>query len=202
MNVSRMPTEYNSRIHPKKFALWLGLGSIVMMFAGLTSAFMVRRAAGNWVEYKIPETFMASTLVIVLSSIIIQLAYAAYKRNNVKMYKVGLGVTLLLGFTFCVLQYVGWQALTDIGVRLTGNPSGSFLYVISGIHVIHVVGGMVFLLGMFLSTLIRKNPVEELMLDTNLRKEKYLHIELLLTYWHFVGILWIYLYWFFNHYAA
>jgi len=203
MNLSKTSTQYNSKIHPKKFALLLGLGSVVMMFAGLTSAFLVRRAAGNWVEYKIPELFLLSTIVIIVSSIVIQLAYTALKKQKYNYYKLGLGATLILGIIFCVLQYFGWQELTNIGIRLTGNPSGSFLYVISGIHVIHVLGGMVFLLAMFLISLKKLSPANILIRETNLdEKERYLGIELMMTYWHFIGILWIYLYLFFSYYAV
>ena len=113
-----MVTEYNSRVHPKKFALWTGCGSITMMFAGLTSAYMVRRAQGDWVQFKFPEMFNYSTWVVVLSSIVLVLAYLAYRKQKIVAYRVGLFLTLVLGCLFGYLQYLGWQDMTNIGVEL------------------------------------------------------------------------------------
>lgn len=185
----------HSRIHPKKFGLWIFFATIVMMFAGLTSAFIVRRAAGNWIEYKLPDIFWISTAVIVLSSIFLQLAYFFRKKENLANYRVALALTLAMGLSFVILQYEGWRQLTDIGIRLQGNPSGSFLYVISGIHALHVLGGVVFLFIFFVKSLWRKNPVKELMDEIN--PNKLLGTNLLVSYWHFVGLLWIYLFVFF-----
>lgn len=194
-----MPTQYNSRVHPKKFALWLGLASIVMMFAGLTSAYIVRRAAGNWVDYKIPEIFTISTVLIFLSSIIFHLAYIFLKKEKKVAYRLGLSVSLLLGVAFSVCQVIGWNQLTSYGIRLTGNPSGSFLYLISGIHLVHLAFGLLVLLVLLIKSFFKKDPVNELMEQVN--PERYLGIELALTYWHFVDILWIYLFFFFSSYS-
>jgi len=194
-----MPTQYNSRVHPKKFALWLGLASIVMMFAGLTSAYIVRRAAGNWVEYKIPEIFTTSTVLIFLSSIVFHLAYIFLKKENKVAYRVGLFVSLLLGIAFSISQVIGWNQLTSYGIRLTGNPSGSFLYLISGIHLVHLAFGILVLFVLLVKSFFKKDPVNELIQQVN--PERYLGIELALTYWHFVDILWIYLFFFFSSYS-
>lgn len=188
-----------SSIHPKKFGLWLALGSIVMMFAGLTSAFIVRQAQGNWTPYKLPELFWVSSIVIILSSITLIVAERAIKKDNSALYRQMIGLTFLLGIGFGVLQYLGWQALAGYGIILEGNdPSGAFLYVISGIHVLHVVGGLVFLAIFFFKTFEKKDAVKQLIED--MKPEKFLGIELLSTYWHFVGVLWLYLFFFFQYY--
>jgi len=199
MTSHTMPTQYNSRVHPKKFALWLGLASIVMMFAGLTSAYIVRRAAGNWVEYKIPEIFTTSTVLIFLSSIVFHLAYIFLKKENKVAYRVGLFVSLLLGIAFSISQVIGWNQLTSYGIRLTGNPSGSFLYLISGIHLVHLAFGILVLFVLLVKSFFKKDPVNELIQQVN--PGRYLGIELALTYWHFVDILWIYLFFFFSSYS-
>ncbi len=184
-----------SRVHPQRFMMWITIGSLIMMFAGLTSAFIVRRAAGNWVDYKLPDVFWVSTVLILLSSVTLHIAYQMFKQKKWKPYRFWLGSTLFLGVGFVVSQLIGWQHLTDLGVQLTGNPSGSFLYVISGIHAVHVLGGVLFLLIFYAKSFFRKDAVKELMDDIN--PERTLGIELLLTYWHFVDILWLYLFCFF-----
>ncbi|MGB1204640.1 MAG: cytochrome c oxidase subunit 3 [Chitinophagales bacterium] len=184
-----------NRIHPKMFLLWLGIGSIIMMFAGLTSAYIVREAAGNWVYFKLPDLFNISTLVVILSSITLVLASKSIKKQNQKAYRNWLGLTLILGIAFLILQYEGWKELTRTGILLNGNPSGSFLYVISGIHALHILGGVLFLLIFFIKSLFKPNPVQELLDEIN--PDKYLNIGLLSVYWHFVDVLWIYLFAFF-----
>lgn len=195
-----MPTQYNSRIHPKKFALWLGLGSIVMMFAALTSAVIVRRAAGDWVTFKIPEIFTTSTIIIILSSIVFQVAYFFLKKDNVSVFRWGLFVTALLAVAFSVCQFMGWNELTDYGIRLRGNPSGSFLYLISGLHLAHLIVGILILFILFVKSFFKTDPVKNLMKE--LSPQRFLGIEMALTYWHFVGILWIYLFFFFSKYMV
>ena len=177
--------EYNrSKIHQHKFALWVGIGSIIMMFGALTSAYIVRRNSGNWFEFKIPDIFLLNTAVIILSSVTIQLSYRAFVRGAEKQYKGFLIATFLLGIAFLVLQYKGWQALTAIGATFTANPSSSFMYVIPGLHAAHVLGGLGALtMAMLHAFILPFKP-------TPRRK---LRFELVVQYWHFVDVLWVYL---------
>ena len=177
-----------SKIHPKQFALLAACGSIMMMFVALTSAYIVRQAAGNWLEFRLPDVFFFNTIVIILSSVTLHSSYLAFKKGNEKAYKGLLVVTLLLGLTFLVLQYQGWLAMAAIGVELTTNPSGSFIYVISGVHAAHIVGGIAVLVVALIQAFSAKYKV------TPARK---LRFELSLTYWHFVDFLWVYLLMFF-----
>lgn len=177
--------EYNrSKIHEHKFALWVGIGSIIMMFGALTSAYIVRRNSGNWFEFKIPDIFLLNTAVIILSSVTIHLSYKAFVRGAEKQYKGFLIATFLLGIAFIVLQYQGWQALTAIGATFTANPSSSFMFVIPGLHAAHVLGGLGALtMAMLHAFILPFKP-------TPRRK---LRFELVVQYWHFVDILWVYL---------
>lgn len=173
-----------NKIHPKKLALWVALVSLIMMFTALTSAYIVRRAAGNWLEFSIPPIFYVNTLVIVGSSLTLHAAYVAFKREAETLYRSMLGVTFVLGCAFVVLQYVGWVDLAEGGVPLTINPSGDFVYAISGLHAAHVIGGIAILAVCLVLAFIlplRNTPARRL------------RLELALTYWHFVDILWIYL---------
>lgn len=176
--------EDTDKIHPQKFGLWIGMGSIVMMFAGWTSAYLVRQAGGNWLEFKMPDVFFMSTIVILISSILLHLSYKAFLNENTVAYRGLLVFSLILGIAFVILQYQGWTALKEIGVTLTENPSGSFIYVISGMHVLHVLGGIVALVVAVLHAFILPHKVT---------KKRKLRFEMTYTYWHFVDFLWLYL---------
>ncbi|MFK7935111.1 MAG: heme-copper oxidase subunit III [Saprospiraceae bacterium] len=184
MNVSVSNDYRRSKIHPQKFALYAACASISMMFVALTSAWIVRQAAGNWLEFRLPDIFLINTAVIILSSITLHASYNAFKKGNTTIYKGGLVVTAVLGLAFLIGQYFGWMELRNIGIDLVGNPSGSFVYVISALHAAHIIGGVAAVLIACLHAFILPHKV------TPKRK---LRFELTLTYWHFVDLLWVYL---------
>lgn len=174
----------HNKIHPKKLALWVGIVSLIMMFTALTSAYIVRRAAGNWLEFSIPTIFYVNTLVIVVSSLTLHAAYAAFKREADGAYKTLLSLTFVLGIAFVILQLLGWQEMAANGLDIKINPSTSFVYALSGLHAVHVIGGIAILAVALVMAFVRKlkrTPARQL------------RLELTLTYWHFVDVLWIYL---------
>ena len=177
-----------NRIHPHKFALFVAIASIVMMFGAFTSAYIVRRSAGNWLEFRLPGIFFFNTAVIILSSLTLQLSFNAFKKGLERRYKFFLIATFLLGLTFVALQYHGWQSLNEIGATFTANPSSSFIWVISGLHAAHVLGGIAALtVALTHAYALPFKPIFK----------RRLRFELIVTYWHFVGILWLYLVLFF-----
>lgn len=180
--IAVMKEEKNS-IHPLKFVMWAACASIVMMFAGLSSAYIVKRNQGNWLTFDIPIIFYYSTAVIILSSITIILSRKAFIDRRMKQYKRWLAATTLLGIVFVFLQYTGFRELWASGITLTRNVSFSFLYIIVGLHAVHVMGGVIALIIMYLKSISK-------------RRKNYspLYIELINTYWHFVDGLWIYLF--------
>lgn len=180
-----------NKIHPHKFAVWVACGSILMMFASLTSAYVVRQAAGNWLEFQLPGIFKWSTLVILMSSLTLHASFRAFKKEKEKQYKSLLLATYLLAILFFVFQYQGWVALSENGVPFTLNPSGDFIYVISWFHAAHVVGGLAALTVALIHAYGLKFKV------TPKRKIRF---ELTLTYWHFVDFLWVYLFIFLSFY--
>ncbi len=177
-----------NKIHPWKFALWLGCGSITMMFAAWTSAYVVRQAAGNWLEFKLPNIFFVNTAVLLLSSVAIHGSYLSFKREKEGLYKGLLVLATLLGLAFVALQYVGWAEMEKIGVPLRLNPSGDFIYVFTSFHAAHVLGGIAVL---FVAL------THAFALPFKPTAKRKLRFELTLTYWHFVDFLWIYLFSFF-----
>jgi len=172
-------------IYAPLFALWAAMGSIVMMFGSLTSAYIVRQAAGNWLEFRMPDIFFYSTVVILLSSVALHGSYWAFRNGKEGLYKMLLPLALGLGVLFVVMQYQGWNALYTIGVVLDGNPGGSFFYVISGIHAAHVIGGL------FALTVAVLHAYTLTYKTTEKRRRRF---QLVLHYWHFVDFLWLYLF--------
>lgn len=176
---------YNrNKIHPQKFALLISCASVVMLFAALTSAYIVRKAAGNWLEFPLPVIFLYSTLTLIGSSFTLHFSYKSFLKGKPLLYKYLLFLTFLLGILFIYLQYKGWLALVAMGVELGTNPSGSFLYVFSGLHAAHILGGLAAVFVAILHAFILPYEV------TDKRK---LRFEMTQIYWHFVDILWIYL---------
>ncbi len=177
-----------SKIHPYQFALWIGLATIVMMFVAFTSAYIVRRAAGNWYEFRLPDIFLVNTAVILLSSVTLQVSFNSFKKGREMAYKGFLIATFILGIAFVVLQYMGWKAMDAQGATITINPSSSFIYVISGVHAAHVLGGITILMvALMHAYILPYRPTER----------RVLRFGLSLQYWHFVDLLWVYLYGFF-----
>ncbi len=174
--------EKKQKLHPHKFTLWVGIASILMMFAGLTSAYIVKRNQANWQTFDLPVAFWYSTVAIVISSITIIMALKAFKERAMSRYRYLMLATLVLGIVFIVLQVFGFQQLWQKGITLQGNVSYSFLYVIVGLHALHVIGGVIALLVMSLMAY-----------STKKRSYSSIPVELISTYWHFVDILWIYL---------
>ncbi len=174
--------EQKKRIHPHKFTLWVGIASMLMMFAGFTSAYIVKRNQANWFSFELPATFWYSTLVILLSSFTLWVAGNKFKRREMSSYRSYIVTTFLLGLFFVALQCLGFYALTKNGLPLQKNVSVSFLYIIVGVHGLHVLGGIVALFVMFIKAFSNK-----------VRSYDAIPLEVVSTYWHFVDFLWIYL---------
>lgn len=170
-------------MHPKKFILWLFIVSIVMIFAGLTSAYIVRQGDGNWLEFSLPVELWYSSVIILLSSVSMQWAHYSAKKDNLNNLKIAMLITSLLGIAFVVSQFQVWEVLTAMQVKFSGNPSGSFLYVLTGVHVFHLVTGILFVLIVLVQTFRYK-----------VHSRKMVQIDMCNTYWHFLDALWIYLF--------
>jgi cytochrome c oxidase subunit III len=168
---------------PRKFILWLFIVSIIMLFAAMTSAYLVRRAEGDWLEYTIPGIFGYSTVVIVLSSLTMQSAVWAAKKDNFVVLRTAIISTFLLGVVFLMMQFQGWKDLVDQNVFFVGNPAGSFMYVFTGLHAFHLISGLAVLV--FALTAAFQLRIHAKNLN---------QIEISAAYWHFLDVLWIYLF--------
>ncbi len=175
-------TEQKDKIHPHKFLLWVSLASIVMMFAGLTSAYIVKSQQASWQPVTIPNLFWYSTVVIIVSSLTIQMALRSFIERKMSKYRLLVAVTMVLGIVFVAFQYFGFQQLWNSGITLQGSGAGQFLYVIAGLHGLHVIGGIVALLIIFIKAFFGRT-----------KTYSSIPVEVVAMYWHFVDILWVYL---------
>ena len=185
MEMISVEPQKKRKIHPQKFALWLGIGSIIMMFAGLTSGFIVRKPQGDWQSFNLPMAFYFSTVAVLLSSLTIHLAVKFFKKGEQSKHRLFILITLILGVIFTILQVVGFYDLLAIR-KWQNNISFQFLIAIVLVHAIHIIGGIVAIIIFFFRTFSKKFK--------NFTKDG---LEMAAIYWHFVDILWIYLFVFF-----
>jgi cytochrome c oxidase subunit III len=176
----------SKRIHPHKFALWIALGSIVMMFAGMTSAYIVKRNQVNWQGFELPTIFWYSTATIIASSIVMHFAVKAFKERQMVRYRQLIAATAILGVVFITMQWIGFNDLNARGIKLLGlgsNVSGSFLFAITALHMAHVLGGIIAIIVLLFQAFRRSR-----------RNYSAVPVDNMATYWHFVDGLWIYLF--------
>ena len=169
--------------------LWISMISMTMFFAGLTSAYVVSRKREDWVSFDLPMSFYISTALIVLSSITLLISLRLLKKENLKASLMLLLVTLALGLGFVYYQYEGFNQLKSVGLFFTGpnsTVSTSFIIGITFMHVLHLLAGVIVLLVVIYNHFKSKYNAAET-----------LGFELGAIFWHFVGVLWIYLFFFF-----
>jgi len=170
-------------MHPQKFAMWLFLVSVVMVFISLSSAYIVKKGIGDWEYINFPPLFKITTVLIILSSVSMHFAYISAKRNNILNIRIGLIITAVLAFAFVIGQYAAWGQLVESGHYFIGNPSSSFIYVFTGLHVVHLIGAVIFLFIVLAKAF-----------NYQVHSKSLVRIEMCATFWHFLGGLWLYLY--------
>jgi cytochrome c oxidase subunit 3 len=179
------PQEKNNRA--KKMMLWFGIMSLIMSFGGWTSAFLVSKSRPDWAkDFELPVAFMVSTIIIVISSITFILAKKALKKGDRKTTSILLIVTFILGIVFISNQLSGFQQIIDMGYNFTGptsNVTMSYIYLIAFVHILHIVAGLICLLVVIYNHFKQKYKTNDM-----------LGVELAATFWHFVDILWVYLF--------
>jgi cytochrome c oxidase subunit 3 len=197
----QLTVKYNHNQGAQRFTMWLAIVAISMTFAGFTSAFIVRRGAGgNWLGVDLPTTFTITTFLILFSSLTLQVAHISNKKQNKLLTAVGLFFTLIFGISFCVLQYIGWHNLVEQGFfpAFNPNPAPQYFFALVLIHALHVSGGLIFLTIAFYNSLKALRQTDSIEAITLLEeKEKgffRIRTDLLTIYWHFIGILWLYLF--------
>jgi cytochrome c oxidase subunit III len=184
---SKAIIEENSQMGKARvMLLYLGIASICMMFGGFTSAYIVSQNTKGWLKFELPDVFLISTIVILVSSATMIFTYNAAKNNRFQHVKIGFGLTFLLGVIFCFFQFKGWGVLVDKGIYFLGSQSrssGSFLYIFTLVHLVHIISGLIMLLYSFIKSF--KNTYN----SSNM-----LGMRMASIYWHFLDILWVYLF--------
>ncbi|HET6228089.1 MAG TPA: cytochrome c oxidase subunit 3 [Bacteroidia bacterium] len=181
--------EEEKRVTREKVAkpmLWLGMVSMMMLFAGLSSAYVVSHETAKWLKFELPQLFYISTAIIILSSVTMNSALMAAKKDNTKGIKQFSLLTLVLGIAFIICQFQAWGFLVDQGIYFTGktsNPSGSYLYALTFLHMLHLVAGIVAVFVVWVNASRKKYNSGNL-----------LGIRLCSIFWHFLDGLWVYLF--------
>jgi cytochrome c oxidase subunit 3 len=170
---------------PKKFVMWLFVFASFMIFAAFTSGFIVYVGGkGHGINVLLPSVFKYSTAVIIISSITLFLASRAAKRLEFAKQRLLLWVTFALGIIFCVIQLDGWYILTKTGIYFVNpNAARSFIYILTGVHMLHIFAGLLFLIGALITSYRNKPQAINLY-----------RMEISSIFWHFLDIIWIYLY--------
>ena len=173
-------------VHPKKMLIWLLIVSAIMVFAGLSSYLIVRKASGNWASVEIPEAFKWSTLIIIIGSILQHTGLILHKRDNKNVSFILVILTVVSGYCFMLTQNEGWRELLAQGFMLggpSGNSAADIIYVIVWLHIGHIVVAMLYLCALLF---VMKFP--------RFTDSVHRRFENATTFWHFLGLLWIYLY--------
>jgi len=184
--MEKVMSERNQKMHPHKFTLWIAIGSITMMFAGFTSAYIVKSNQAGWQPVQMPKIFFLSTVLILTSSLTIYLAQTAMSNREMARYRMLLAATAVLGVAFVVTQFIGFSELWAQKITLKESIAGSFFYIITGVHALHVLAGVTALIVL----LVRAYNAKMKFYSTS-------PVETAGLYWHFVDLLWIYLFVFF-----
>jgi len=171
-------------MNPKKFALWLFMATVIMLFAAWTSAYLVKRGDIGWTEIIVPVQFWVNTGIILASSVSMIWAVRAARKDKLETVKLALSITTILGIAFVIGQLLAFREMVVLKEHFTGgNVSHSFVYVLSGAHGIHLISGVVFLVIVLMATFKYK-----------VHSKNMNQIEMCATYWHFLDVLWLYLF--------
>ena len=173
--------------------LYLGMVGITFLFGGLISSFFYAGLLNGFQKFSLPVIFHANTIIMLTSSFTLHFAILAMRKDEMQLYFYGMLFTFLLGLAFVVFQFIGWYELSSQGIKINSVPTGSYLYMVSGLHALHFVVGIVVLgVSTFKAYLRLNDPVKDLLFSSNVTQK--LNVELTAIYWHYVDVLWVLLY--------
>jgi len=184
---------FTKRREPFRFMLWLGILGSLLVFTILLGVYAARKSAGiYWTDVPLPNFFWVSTFAIMVSSGTLHLANRALRTERFTQFRLYISTTLMLGVLFIILQFLGWKQLIDAGISTVKNPSAGFIYVLSGLHILHIVGGILVLCWAMYQALKNSSYIDSFVFSVNPPNQ--LKIRLITIYWHFVDLLWLYLF--------
>jgi cytochrome c oxidase subunit 3 len=184
-------------LHPHQVMLYVSMVGSAIVFLFMIVAFAVSRPeASDLVNPRFPKSFVVSTIVILLSSFSVSKVIPAFEKDNLEDLKKWMGITFLLGLVFAMSQLTGWKELSEYGISFSGDKARTYLYVISGLHVLHMAGIMIFLLAALMQChKVSKDVVKQLVYATNPYQK--IKLKMLADFWHFVDVLWLVLFLYF-----
>ncbi|HET8962390.1 MAG TPA: cytochrome c oxidase subunit 3 [Chitinophagales bacterium] len=183
----------NKVVWPLSLFLYFVYSGIVMLFIALSLAYLLNDKQQTWQQFQLPQIFWLSTLIVAAISIKMKGQMSWYQAEKFKKLRRGYFFSLILSIAFIICQLIGWEQLQRQGITLKGTPSASYLYVISGLHVLHILVGVVMLMvAVYRSQIYTKDEISRLLFFTDpIRKYR---LKLLVDYWHTIDFLWIYLF--------
>ena len=180
--------EPDARANRYRIGMWVALASIAMMFTSLSSAYIVRAGSANdWIPIAMPRVLLVSTALILISSVTLEIARRSLKRSLDNVYTKYVLLTALLGIGFLASQLIAWRQLAAQGVYVASHPHSSFFYLLTGAHAVHLVGGLLALLFLWIRS--RRQFVEPALVT-----RRQATADAVTIYWHFMDGLWIYLF--------
>ncbi|TXK52199.1 cytochrome c oxidase subunit III [Pontibacter qinzhouensis] len=180
------------KMHPIRMLLYLSMIGIGVLFFVLVIAF-IRTGGFSVQSFQMPKLFTVSTLLLLFSSYTISKVSRYYKKDKLRKMTRYLGLTLGLGVAFIVTQFIGWNEMSASGVYFTGKASGTYLYLISALHILHLAGGIIFLSYLFFKTAhVITDDIRSLIFIRDPYRS--LQLSMLTTYWQFMDFLWLGLY--------
>lgn len=196
-NEPQSAMERIEKLHPYQLILYLSLIGSGIIFLFLLVAHFATRPADITIEnFKLPKQFVVSTVIIILSSYVMGTMPKLFREEQLITLRNNLGLGLILSLAFAISQYVGWLSMVDQGILFEGRTGGVYLYILSGLHLIHMIGGIIFLLMTFLEIVkMSKDPIKSLVGTTNPYHK--LKLNILVTYWHYLDITWVIVFFYF-----
>ncbi len=187
-----MASSLTKRREPYKFMMGVAIVGMALLFLSLSFLYIIRKSGSNWNNFALPNIFWVSTCIIIASSGTLQVAMQAFKKEQFLAYRWLIGATLSLGAAFIVTQILGWKQIFDSGFSINKSVASAFLYTLSGLHILHIAGGLIYLAVTLSGALKRPSYVDSFVYSVNPPTQ--LRLKLVSIYWHFVDALWIYLF--------
>ncbi|MCU0326258.1 MAG: cytochrome c oxidase subunit 3 [Spirosomaceae bacterium] len=193
--------DLSKRREPFEFMLYLAMIGSGILFLGVMFFLIAKETINNLrVSFIIPKFFWFSTFAILLSSATLHWSIKAFNEERFRSYRLNIIVTSILGVFFIALQFLGWGELLQKNIRLGNNTGGEFIYILSGLHIFHTIGGLIALLVMNRDAIKNLNYVDTFVYSVNPPNQ--LKIRLISVYWHFIDILWVLLFLFLLYHAT
>lgn len=188
------------RREPFTFMMYLAIFGSSLLFLFILFVFLKKEFDNQNIRVPLLPIFWISTLFILASSASISWANRVFKNQKFSLYRISISLTLLLGFLFLAAQLLGWQQLFDANITMANDTGGSFIYILSGLHIVHTAGGVIALIVAVVDAWRNRKYVDSFVYSVNPPNQ--LRLKLISIYWHFVDVLWLILFLFLAYHAV